>query len=65
MPKEIFDVDEFLKLAEKARYCILKRRGETVKLKLRTKRYLYTLKVGSGEAEDILRRVKCPVRRID
>ncbi|MCS7112769.1 MAG: hypothetical protein RMJ00_01535 [Nitrososphaerota archaeon] len=67
MPKEVFDVEEFIKLSEKAEYCLVKGniRDGTVKLKLRTRRYLYTLKVkDNAEAEGVLRKVKCPVRRI-
>ncbi|MEM2739263.1 MAG: hypothetical protein QXQ29_00460 [Candidatus Bathyarchaeia archaeon] len=67
MPREVFDVEEFIKLSEKAEYCLVKGdvRYGTVKLKLRTKRYLYTLKVKDKvEAEEVLKKVKCPVRRI-
>ena len=46
MPKEIRDVEEFIRLSEKAEYCLVKKakKEDTVKLKIRTKRYLYTLK---------------------
>jgi len=67
MPREIFDIEEFIKLSEKAEYCLVKSniRDGTIKLKLRTKRYLYTLTVkDNAEAEEDLKKVNCPVRRI-
>ncbi|MBS7641699.1 MAG: hypothetical protein QXQ29_06860 [Candidatus Bathyarchaeia archaeon] len=67
MPREVSDVEEFVKLSEKAEYCLVKtnHRDGSVKLKLRTKRYLYTLKVkDANDAETILKKIKCSVRRI-
>ena len=64
MPKEIFDPDEFLALAEKARECRVKRLGDVMKLKLRTRRYLYTLKVSVEEGEELLKKIKCPKREV-
>ena len=60
MPKEIFDPDEFLELAEKASECRVKRLGDVMKLKLRTPRYLYTMKLETPEGEELLRRIECP-----
>ncbi len=59
MPKEIKDKEEFIKLSEKALECRVKRHKDYVKLKLRLKRYLYTLKVKPEEAEDIIKQLKC------
>lgn len=64
MPAEIFDVEKFIELSEKARYCIVKRLKDSVKLKLRTSKRLYTLKVEPGKADEIIKRVKCEVRNI-
>ena len=61
MPVEVFDPDEFISISERARYCIVKRSGDVVKLKLRTPRRLYTLKVKPEEAEDIIRQLRCEV----
>lgn len=36
MPVEIKDVDEFVKISEKAEYCAVKRLKDIVKLKIRT-----------------------------
>ncbi len=61
MPRELFDPDEFMEIMERATECRVKRKGDIVKLKLKTKRMLYTLKVTPEEAEVILSRVKIPV----
>ena len=60
MPKEIFDADEFLTLAEGASRCLVKRLGDVTKLKLRTSRYLYTIKLEPSEAEELLNQIRCP-----
>jgi large subunit ribosomal protein L38e len=60
MPKEIFDADEFLALAEGAKSCIVKRAEDVTKLKLRTGRYLYTIKLEPSEAEELLGKIQCP-----
>jgi ferritin-like protein len=59
LPKEIFDADEFLALAAKAEVCKVKKLGEYTKLKLRTGRYLYTIKLEASEAESLLSRINC------
>jgi len=59
MPKEIFDKNEFIKLSEKAIECRVKREKDYVKLKLRLKRYLYTIKVKPEEADELLKQIKC------
>ncbi len=61
MPKQIYDVDRFLEMSEDAVECRVKRGGDKVKLKLRTKRYLYTLVLDPQEAEAVIQRVKCQV----
>ena len=61
MPAEVFDPEEFIRISERAKYCIVKRTGDVVKLKLRTPRRLYTLKVRPEEAEDIIRQLRCEI----
>lgn len=61
LPKEITEADEFIKISEKALECRVKRSEETVKLKLRTPRQLYTIKVDSARAAELLKQVKCEV----
>ena len=66
LPTEIMDVDEFVRISERARYCLVKRlkKKDIVKLKLRTRRMLYTLKVKPSEVDEILKRIRCEVREI-
>ena len=45
MPSEITDVDKFVAMSAKAKYCSVKRLKDTVKLKLRTPGQLFTLKI--------------------
>jgi hypothetical protein len=61
MPKQITDVDRFLEMTEDAVECRVKRSTDSVKLKLRTTRYLYTLIVEPQKAEEIIQRVKCQI----
>lgn len=58
MPKEITSVDDFKRLAEKAILCKVVKRGDTVKLKLRTNKWLYTYKTNEQEAEELLKGLK-------
>ena len=64
VPQEIFDKEEFLTLAEKASKCIIKKNLEQTKLKLRTNRYLYTIKLDTDEANDLLGKIGCPVEEV-
>ncbi|MFO7795951.1 MAG: hypothetical protein R6W84_07340 [Promethearchaeia archaeon] len=61
MPKEITDEDTFLDLSERAIHCRVKRVKDTVKLKLRTTKYLYTYKTDPDSAERLLRNISCDV----
>lgn len=64
MPSEIFDVDKFIEISERAEYCMVKRLKEVVKLKLRTSRRLYTLKVDPSKAEEVIKKLHCEIREI-
>ncbi|MHA2379521.1 MAG: 50S ribosomal protein L38e [Candidatus Thorarchaeota archaeon] len=61
MPKQIYDVEKFLEMSEDAVECRVKRGSKQVKLKLRTKRFLYTIILEPQEAETVLQRVKCQI----
>ena len=61
MPKEIFDEEKFLDLAEYAVHCRVKRVKDIVKLKLRTKKTLFTFKTDPIVADRLLRNLKCDV----
>lgn len=64
MPQEIFDSEVFIQVAERADYCSIKRLKRTVKLKLRTPKCLYTLKVSPAEAEEIIKKLSCEIREV-
>ncbi len=61
MPKEIFSEEQFLELSERAIHCRVKRIKDVVKLKLRTKKYLYTFKAEPTTAEKLLSQINCDV----
>lgn len=64
MPSEIFDSDKFVEISERAEYCAVKRLRDIVKLKLRTARRLYTLKVEPAKAEEIIKKLLCEIREV-
>ena len=61
MPTEINDVEDFVKLSEKAEECRIKRLDNIVKIKLRTPQKLYTIKVEKEKADVLIKRFKCQV----
>ncbi len=61
MPREIFDENKFLEISEYAVHCRVKRLKEVVKLKLRTKKILYTYKTDPASAERLLRNIGCDI----
>ena len=64
MPEEVIDIDKFIQIAERAKYCNLKRLEREVKLKLRTGKKLYTLKTNSTKAEEIVKKLSCEIREL-
>lgn len=64
MPKEIVDKEKFINLSEEAKECRIKRNKDNVKLKLRTGKYLCTLKLDSEEAQSVISKLKCPTVEI-
>jgi len=64
VPREIFDEERFLELSEYAIHCRVKRLKEVVKLKLRTKKILYTYKTDPTTAERLLRNISCDIIEI-
>ena len=61
MPREIFNEEKFLQLAEHSIHCRVKRIQDTVKLKIRTKKMLYTYKTDPDSAERILKSLSCEI----
>jgi len=64
MPSEIFDVEKFVEMSGRAEYCSVKRLKNIVKLKLRTTRRLYTLKIEPEKAEEIIKKLQCEIQEI-
>jgi len=61
VPREILDEEKFLEISEYAIHCRVKRLKEIVKLKLRTKKILYTYKTDPTTAERLLRNITCDI----
>jgi large subunit ribosomal protein L38e len=61
VPREIFNENKFLEISEYAIHCRVKRLKEAVKLKLRTKKILYTYKTDPTTAERLLRNITCEI----
>ena len=64
MPIEITNTEKFIQLSEHAAFCAIKRLPKTVKLKLRTPKILYTLKIDPTKAEEIIKKLHCEIREI-
>lgn len=61
MPKEITNQEEFIEISERASECIvikLEREG-IAKVKARTPRYLYTIKIPLNNLDNFLKKLKC------
>lgn len=58
MPKQIFNKDDFIQLADDARECLIVRRGDKVKIKLRKSRLMYVYVANESEADQVLREIK-------
>jgi len=61
LPREIFDEKKFLELSEYAIHCRVKSTKDVVKLKLRTKKTLYTYKTDPPSAERLLKNIACEI----
>jgi ferritin-like protein len=62
MPSEITDVDKFVALSAKAKYCSVQRLKDSVKLKLRTSKQLYTLKIEPLRSDEIIKKLQCEIQ---
>jgi len=58
MPKQVFSKDDFLKIADGARECLVVRRKDKVKLKLRKSRLMYIYVTNDSEANELLKSIK-------
>ena len=61
MPVEIKDKDEFIQLSERAYECrvVKNEKDGYAKVKARTRKYLYTIKIPLNELSDFLKSLKC------
>jgi adenine specific DNA methylase Mod len=64
MPEEIKDVARFIELSEKAVSCNAKKTKDAVKLKLRMKHRLCTLKIDATKFDEIKTKIKCKITEI-
>jgi len=62
VPVEVKDWKEFVKISARASECRVKytRKGNVAKIKARTRRVLYTIKVEKDKVEELLKELKCP-----
>ncbi|MCE4601798.1 MAG: hypothetical protein F7B18_01300 [Desulfurococcales archaeon] len=61
MPVEVKDLERFIEITSRAVECRVKRgKNGEVKVKARTKRYLYTYKTTEDKLGEVLDKVKCP-----
>ena len=65
MPSEMTDVESFVNMSAKAKYCQVKRNKENVKLKLHTSSQLYTLKIEPLRADEIIKKLKCEIKEAE
>ena len=61
MPEEVKDINKLDDIIARATECRVKRIGDIVKMKFRTKNKLYTIKVSVNEAEAIRARISVPI----
>ncbi len=60
MPVEIKNLEEFIEITGRAVECRVKKSKKgVVKVKARTKRYLYTYKTTEDKLDEVLSKVKC------
>ena len=64
MPVEIKSEDEFLDLSKRAQSCRVKRTGDVVKLKLRTKNTLFVYKTTPEKADILTKRLSIDIIEI-
>jgi len=66
LPEELKSIEEFMTTLDLASVCYVKRlkKSDTVKLKLRTKKRLYTFKTTPIEANKIVQSLNIPVEEL-
>jgi hypothetical protein len=66
MPKEVKNKKEFIKIASsRGKKVVVKKTDDAFKIKLRTPKYLYVIKLNSEkEVDEILSQIKLPIERL-
>ena len=64
MPVEVFDKEKFIELSGNASECKIKKNKDNTKLKLRTPKYMYTIKLDPAEADELAGKLSCPTTEI-
>ena len=64
MPKEIANKEDFTRLLAQATEVRIVRLGDDAKLKLRTRKALYTFKTTTEEADALTKGIKLPVQEL-
>ncbi|MHA1684588.1 MAG: hypothetical protein ACTSUE_26860 [Promethearchaeota archaeon] len=64
MPSQLFDAKTFLAMGPRALECRVKRSGNKVKLKLRTKKMLYTFVTDPETAEALIKNLSCTINEV-
>ncbi|MFX0068371.1 MAG: hypothetical protein ACFFA1_05735 [Promethearchaeota archaeon] len=64
LPTEIKDPNEFIEISKRASECRVKRLKDIVKIKLRTKRMLYTLRTDPETADSVLDKIECTILEV-
>lgn len=61
LPVEVYDKNKFIELSARAEVCrVVKKEEEKIaKVKARTKKYLYTIKIPLNELEEFIKQLKC------
>ena len=64
MPKELTDINSFKELTKDALECRVIKRGDKVKMKIRTKKLLYTYVTTEEESKELLKDISIQVVEI-
>ena len=61
LPVEVTDLNVFAEIAKRASECRVKRvrKSNIVKIKARTRRYLYTYKTTEDKLQEVLSKIQC------
>jgi large subunit ribosomal protein L38e len=64
MPVEILDKEKFIEISANAEECRVKKNKDNTKLKIRTGKYLYTMKLDPADADELVGKLGCPTVEI-